>query len=52
MIWDEPLGFERWKAISHDLLAYLASICGKRDEDKSLYVAEGLYHHMLRVVGN
>jgi hypothetical protein len=52
MIWDEPLGLERWKSLSQDLISYLSSVCGKRGDSHSLFVAESLYQHMLRVIDN
>jgi hypothetical protein len=36
MIWDEPLGLERWKSLSQDLISYLSSICGKRGDHHQL----------------
>jgi hypothetical protein len=52
MVWDEPLGLERWQAISTNLITYQAFMAGKTGSSQDRYVAEHMYQHMLRVVDN
>jgi hypothetical protein len=52
MIWTEPLGIERWEAITKDMLEYKAYTVGKRSQDIATYVAEHLHQQLRRLVDN
>jgi len=50
MIWDEPMGIDRWRTITHTLVTHMAYMGGKRNVDLDLYVAEHMYQQLQRVV--
>jgi hypothetical protein len=50
MIWSEPLGFERWQAITTILLTHKAHMKGKLPTEVPMYIAEGIAQQLQRVV--
>jgi hypothetical protein len=50
MIWSEPLGFERWQAITNIMLTHKAHMKGKLPTEVPIYIAEGISQQLQRVV--
>jgi hypothetical protein len=50
MVWNEPLGIERWEAITKNLLAHKAVMSGKAASEIHMYMAEGLANQLQRLV--
>jgi hypothetical protein len=50
MVWNEPLGIERWEGITRNLLAHKAVMSGKTVNDIHMYMAEGMAHQLQRLV--
>jgi hypothetical protein len=50
MIWNEPLGIERWEAITKTLLNHKAVMSGKVASEIPMYIAEKLAQQLQRLV--
>jgi hypothetical protein len=50
MVWNEPLGIERWEGITRNLLAHKAVMSGKTVDDLHMCMAEGMAHQLQRLV--
>jgi len=52
MVWDEPLGIERWEAITKSILDYQGAMSGKVGESHAFYMAESFNTQIHRVIDN
>jgi len=52
MVWDEPLGIERWEAITKGMLEYQGSMSGKVGEGQAFYMAESFNQQIHRIIDN
>jgi hypothetical protein len=50
VIWEEPRGIGRWKEVTTDLVEYQASLSGKTGPDRDMFLSEGMYQQLLRVI--
>jgi len=50
MVWDEPLGIERWEAITKSMVEYQGSMSGKVGEDQVFHMAESFHQQIQRVI--
>jgi len=52
MVWDEPLGIERWEAITKSILDYQGAMSGKVGDSHTFFMAESFNTQIHRVIDN